>query len=239
MVYPFFNWLNLLSSPQGYKAFFMLNSTFFHAQHNWAWNLNCYTKCWKWRLPAFKPSGVISIMLINAKMPTIVGILTFMSIINFMLRWVEHEKSLIISGPGLIKFILYFEGHTGLHFLIAFDEYFYIWRMFLTNKLKVWAVLKHHPLIWGNTLWLRKANIKGLDQICLHLSYLFRLYWQVTCVRKLFKNKTFPGNLLYRKTHTKFLSENSHSFQMHVLYSLQYGRNNRSFNVCEIPSISL
>ena len=37
-------------------------------------------------------------MLINVK--TIVGILTFMSRINFVLRWVEHEKSFITSGPG-------------------------------------------------------------------------------------------------------------------------------------------
>ena len=34
----------------------------------------------------------------NAKMPTTVGILTFMSWINFMVSWVEHEKSCITSG---------------------------------------------------------------------------------------------------------------------------------------------
>ena len=34
---------------------------------------------------AFKLSNVVFIMLINVKMPTFVGILTFMSIINFML----------------------------------------------------------------------------------------------------------------------------------------------------------
>ena len=39
-------------------------------------------------------------MLINVKMPTIVGILTFMSIINFMLSRVEHEKSFITSEMG-------------------------------------------------------------------------------------------------------------------------------------------
>ena len=63
------------------------------------------------------------ILLINVKMPTIVGILTFISMINttserlkaryilicryfsiyeqleFMLSWVEHEKSFIASGP--------------------------------------------------------------------------------------------------------------------------------------------
>ena len=39
-------------------------------------------------------------MLINVKMPTIVGILTFMSKINFVLSCVEHEKSFITSRPG-------------------------------------------------------------------------------------------------------------------------------------------
>ena len=32
-------------------------------------------------------------------MPTIVGILTFMSKIHFVLSWVEHEKSFLTSGP--------------------------------------------------------------------------------------------------------------------------------------------
>ena len=41
------------------------------------------------------------ILLINVKMPTIVGILTFMSRINFDLSWVEHEKSFITLGPEL------------------------------------------------------------------------------------------------------------------------------------------
>ena len=34
---------------------------------------------------AFKLSGIVFIMVINVKMPTIVGILTFMNMINFML----------------------------------------------------------------------------------------------------------------------------------------------------------
>ena len=66
------------------------------------------------------------ILLINVKMPTIVGILTFISMINtaserlkqetslfvgilvfktswnFVLSWVEHEKSFITSGPVLL-----------------------------------------------------------------------------------------------------------------------------------------
>ena len=51
-------------------------------------------------LTAFSLSDVVFIMLINAKIE-IVGILTFMSRINFALNWDEHEKSLIISGPDL------------------------------------------------------------------------------------------------------------------------------------------
>ena len=43
------------------------------------------------------------ILLINVKMPTIVGILTFMSRINFMLSWVENEKSFITSGPWFLS----------------------------------------------------------------------------------------------------------------------------------------
>ena len=41
---------------------------------------------------AFKLSGVVFMMLINVKMTTIVVILTFMSMIIFMLNLVEHEK---------------------------------------------------------------------------------------------------------------------------------------------------
>ena len=39
--------------------------------------------------------------LINVKMPTIDGILTFMCRKNFMLSLVKHEKSFITSGPVL------------------------------------------------------------------------------------------------------------------------------------------
>ena len=42
------------------------------------------------KLLALSPSGVVFIMLINVKMPTIVGILAFMSRI----------KKIITSGPG-------------------------------------------------------------------------------------------------------------------------------------------
>ena len=43
-------------------------------------------------LPALKHSDVVCTLQINVKMPTIDGILTFMSRIHFMLSLVEHEK---------------------------------------------------------------------------------------------------------------------------------------------------
>ena len=42
---------------------------------------------------ALNHSDVVFILLINVKMPTIIGILTFMSRININLSSVEHEKS--------------------------------------------------------------------------------------------------------------------------------------------------
>ena len=45
-------------------------------------------------------------MLINVKMPTIVGILTFKSRINFVLSLVEYVKSFITSGPELCIFFI-------------------------------------------------------------------------------------------------------------------------------------
>ena len=49
---------------------------------------------------AVKLPDIVFIMLIIVKMPTMVGILKFISIINFMLSLVEHEKSFITSGSG-------------------------------------------------------------------------------------------------------------------------------------------
>ena len=53
------------------------------------------------KLRALSLLNGVFIMLINVKMPTIVGILTFMSRINFKLSRVEHGKSFITSGPEL------------------------------------------------------------------------------------------------------------------------------------------
>ena len=48
-------------------------------------------------------SNVLFILLINVKMPTLVGILTFLSSIN-MLSLVGHEKSCITSWPSHLPF---------------------------------------------------------------------------------------------------------------------------------------
>ena len=50
---------------------------------------------------AFSISGVVFIMLINVKMQTFVGILTFMSRIHFELEELCLKKSYITSGPYL------------------------------------------------------------------------------------------------------------------------------------------
>ena len=48
---------------------------------------------------ALRLSDVVFIMLTNVKMPTIVGILTYMSMINSVLSRIEHEK-VITSDPS-------------------------------------------------------------------------------------------------------------------------------------------
>ena len=64
---------------RGYKTFFTLNST----EHEISSALTTKIPANKEFL-ALSLSGVVFIMLINVKMPTIVGILTFMSRINFV-----------------------------------------------------------------------------------------------------------------------------------------------------------
>ena len=42
-------------------------------------------------------------MLMNMKMPTLVGIFIFISTENFMLRGADHKKCFITSEPGLLR----------------------------------------------------------------------------------------------------------------------------------------
>ena len=46
--------------------------------------------------------NVIFIMLINVEMSTVVGILTFMNMINLILSLVEHKHSFIILRPYIL-----------------------------------------------------------------------------------------------------------------------------------------
>ena len=80
---------------RGYKTFFMLNSTEHEISTAHKTKMLKKIKI----VLAYKLSDVVFIMLINFKMPTVVGILTFMSMINFFFSWVEHEKSFMTSEP--------------------------------------------------------------------------------------------------------------------------------------------
>ena len=82
-----------MTRPQGYKP--LSCST----QLSMKFQLLIKAKMLKNKDFSFKLSDVAFIMLINVKMPTIVGILTLMSMINFMLILVEDEKFFITSGP--------------------------------------------------------------------------------------------------------------------------------------------
>ena len=75
----------------------------FHAQLNLARNWNYWYKL-KYRQIkksiVLSLSDVVFIMLIKFKMPTLVGILTYMNMIHFVLSWVEYEKSFITPRLG-------------------------------------------------------------------------------------------------------------------------------------------
>ena len=50
-----------------------------------------------------KPPNVVFIRLINVKMPTVVGILTFMCVINVLLSSGEHGNGFVTSEPDFGK----------------------------------------------------------------------------------------------------------------------------------------
>ena len=79
--------------PRGYKTFFKLCSV----EHKML-NAHKYKKYPKIQhfSGSYKPR-MLFYLLINVKMPTIVGILIFMSRKNSMLNRVEHEKTFITS----------------------------------------------------------------------------------------------------------------------------------------------
>ena len=100
---------------------------------------------------ALSLSDVVFIMLINVKMPTIVGILAFMSRINFLLSWVEHEKSFITSGLVFSQWALFFFafvmfwlipfflGGGSLKFYVNFYIICYVFMLFFSQYLVEWV----------------------------------------------------------------------------------------------------
>ena len=103
-------------------------------------------------------SGVVFIMLINVKMPTIVGILTFMSRINFVLSWVKHGKSFITSGQEIGSHAILF---SAIIFLQRFFNLFFrkiIRSCARRSMMKEWFVL-----LWRYRLaWSSKNRFKLL-----------------------------------------------------------------------------
>ena len=82
--------------PRGYKTFSC--STQLRMKFQMLINSKILIK----KFLALSLSDVGFIMLMNVKMPTIVGILTLMSRINFMLSGIEYENSFITSAPDYL-----------------------------------------------------------------------------------------------------------------------------------------
>ena len=61
-------------------------------------------------------------LLINMKMPTIVGIFIYISRVNFMLSWIKHEKSFITSDASLFPHKAPDKGHPLNSFLIFLEN---------------------------------------------------------------------------------------------------------------------
>ena len=116
----------------------------FLAQLNWAWNFNCSSKLKYKQMKKFLAlslSDDVFILLINVKMPTIVGILTFMSRMNFVLSWVEHGKSFITSGTGIIYwcFVVYSFTMKQRQESIHQSKYMY----YLKDKIQIFSSFMH------------------------------------------------------------------------------------------------
>ena len=149
-------------------------------------------------------------MLINVKMPTIVGILTFMSMINFMLCWVEHEKSFITSGLVLFlqKLLLRQKVHSPirLHYYIICDmrsgTTVCQTTLFLTSKLRK-----------GKQTFLCTTHCFDWNHIPINLHEdILNIYWVMECTRIYMQNsnkkdqRDIPLKLSNRKQSVLFMS---------------------------------
>ena len=100
---------------------------------------------------ALSLSDIVFIMQINVEMPTIVGILAFMSKIHFMLSWVEHEKSVLTSDHiALHKLSVWYIVTVSVlwlflaapwvgmqRLLVVFPGYIHV--LFMVKELKKWG----------------------------------------------------------------------------------------------------
>ena len=85
-------------------------------------------------LSGFSHQSQSFVLLINVKMPTIVGILTFMSRINFMLGWAGSERSFITSGPSV-----HFSG-TKMSYMLLLVLHSIIWISLLSCASSLYAL---------------------------------------------------------------------------------------------------
>ena len=126
-------------------------------------------------------------MLINVKMPAIVGILTFMSRINFVLSWVEHEKSFITSGPWHPFSI--FSGQP-------LDSGGPKYRVYLQKTSKIY---KNHPLL----------DTDSLQEVCIlpmcNLSYIW--VWALTSLNTVHISLMFLTPTKYWHVTNMFVSQ--------------------------------
>ena len=93
---------------------------------------------------ALSLSDVVFIILIN------VGILTFMSRINFVLSWVEHGKSFITSGPGLVKDVIIILRTRKTSFIFISTKCLYPQYSILNqiNILTFWVQVNNYDSNW-------------------------------------------------------------------------------------------
>ena len=138
----------------------------FHAQLNWAWNLNC-TLILKYLeskdYPWFKLLKPVIYPAHYAKMPSL-WVLKFMSRImsriNFMFSWFGHKQSFIALGSGLT--LIYEPRHekTGLQgFPTKSDTNWAAHSLKVARGLKFW-------IYEVEGLYYTCSKNKGADQLC-------------------------------------------------------------------------
>ena len=118
-------------------------------------------------LSGFSHQNQSFVLLINVKMPTIVGILTFMSRINFMLGWAENEGSFVTSGPSVhvsgtkMSYMLLLVLFSILSFGFLFFHVHHLCMPMLgpelVNKILVSCILYHTS---GHVLTLKQTMIR-------------------------------------------------------------------------------